>query len=388
MKLIEVNDTRQAKKFLMLPLKLYKDVSAYIRPLDKDIENVFDPSKNKAFRHGECTRWLLVDKKEQVIGRVAAFVNRKTASRDNDQPTGGFGFFDCINDKEAAFMLFDQCKSWLEDREIEAMDGPINFGTRDQWWGLLIDGFEIEPNYRCNYNLPYYRQFFEDYGFKVYFNQFTYARVTRDPFNPKLQAKADMIKKDPGYTFSHIKLNNLKKYIEDFRVVYNKAWARHGVPQMTGPQAKNLIYQLKPIIDEKIIWFGYYNNEPISVFILLPEVNQIFKYVNGKMNWIGKLKFIYHKWRKSCNKMFGLVFGVIPEHQGKGVEGAMIMTTAQMVQDDYHRYKYLEMNWIGDFNPKMIRVVEQVGGHVAKTHVTYRKLFDQSKPFKRAEIIN
>ena len=71
----------------------------------------------------------------------------------------------------------------------------------------------------------------------------------------------------------------------------------------------------------------------------------------------------------------------------KKIEGAMIMATAKMVQADYHRYEYLEMNWIGDFNPKMMRVVEQVGGHISKTHVTYRKLFDESKPFKRAEII-
>ena len=58
-----------------------------------------------------------------------------------------------------------------------------------------------------------------------------------------------------------------------------------------------------------------------------------------------------------------------------------------MVQDDYHRYEDLEMNWIGDFNPKMIRVVEQVGGSVFKTHYTYRKLFDENKPFERAPIV-
>ena len=85
--------------------------------------------------------------------------------------------------------------------------------------------------------------------------------------------------------------------------------------------------------------------------------------------------------------MFGLVFGIVPAHQGKGVEGALIMAARQMVQDDYHRYEDFEMNWIGDFNPKMLRVAEQVGGYIAKTHVTYRKLFDESKPFKRHPMI-
>ena len=68
------------------------------------------------------------------------------------------------------------------------------------------------------------------------------------------------------------------------------------------------------------------------------------------------------------------------------MEGALVLATAQMVQKDYPRYDDLEMNWIGDFNPKMIRVVEQVGGDVVKTHITYRKLFDESKSFKRAPI--
>jgi hypothetical protein len=156
---------------------------------------------------------------------------------------------------------------------------------------------------------------------------------------------------------------------------------------MTSAQAKAIIHQLKPIIDEKIVWFGYFQEEPIAFFIMLPEVNQIFKHVNGKLDWMGKLKFVWHKWRKTCNKMFGLVFGIVPEHQGKGVEGALIMAARQMVQDDYHRYENFEMNWIGDFNPKMLRVAEQVGGYIAKTHITYRKLFDESKEFKRHPFI-
>jgi hypothetical protein len=35
----------------------------------------------------------------------------------------------------------------------------------------------------------------------------------------------------------------------------------------------------------------------------------------------------------------------------------------------------------------MINVVEQVGGKVNKKHATYRKLFDETKPFKRAPIL-
>lgn len=329
----------------------------------------------------------MVDPKGETIGRVAAFVNEKSKNKGNDQPTGGMGFFECVNDREIAFLLFDTCKHWLQERGLEAMDGPINFGDRDKWWGLLVDGYDIEPNYLQHYNFPYYKDLFEAYGFQMYFRQYTYARKTRDPLSPKLALKAEKLSQDPGYSFRHMRLRDVEKYTEDFRIIYNKAWGGHGVPDMTIHQARSIIMQLKPIIDEKIVWFGYYQDDPIAFFIMLPEVNQIFKHVNGKLDLAGKLKFVWHKWRRTCNKMFGLVFGIIPEHQGKGVEGALIMAARQMVQDDYHRYENFEMNWIGDFNPKMLRVAEQVGGHIGKTHITYRKLFDETREFKRHPFI-
>lgn len=387
MKIIEVNSKALSKLFIQLPVKFYTNESAWIRPLDKDIADVFNPEKNKAFRHGECIRWLLQDSSGKAIGRIAAFVNKKTTNKDNEQPTGGIGFFECINDKEAAFLLFETAKHWLKSKGMEAMDGPINFGERDKWWGLLVDGFAIPPNYCCNYNPPYYRDLFEAYGFQIYFKQFTFGRKVRDPFSKKLMEKGEKVMKEPGYTFRHLEMNKLDKYTEDFRVVYNKAWARHkGVAEMSSLQAKNIMKQMKPIIDEKIIWYGYFEEEPVAFYINLPEVNQIFKHVNGKLDLIGKLKFLWYKYTRSCNKMLGLVFGIAPEHQGKGLEGALVLATAQMVQKDYQQYDDLEMNWIGDFNPKMIRVVEQVGGNIVKTHHTYRKLFDENKPFTRSPI--
>ncbi|MEM7107616.1 MAG: hypothetical protein AAF519_05270 [Bacteroidota bacterium] len=387
MELVEVgSDERLIKQFIQLPVKLYKNEKNWIRPLNKDIEAIFDVKKNKTFRNGECIRWVLKEGNE-VKGRIAAFINKKTINKDNDQPTGGVGFFECVNDQKVAFKLFNAAKEWLETRGMEAMDGPINFGERDKWWGLLVDGFDIDPNYNCNYNFPYYKQLFEAYGFQIYFKQLTFGRKVRDPFSPRLMEKGEKALRDSEYNFRHLELKKLDEYTEHFRIIYNKAWARHkGVAQMSSLQAKNIMKQMKPIIDEKIVWFGYHGEDPIAFYINLPEVNQIFKYVNGKLDVIGKLKFVWHKWRKSCNKMLGLVFGIVPEHQGKGVEGALVLATAQMVQKDYQRYDDLEMNWIGDFNPKMIRVVEQVGGDVVKTHITYRKLFDPSQPFKRAPL--
>ncbi|HEY9008278.1 hypothetical protein [Ohtaekwangia sp.] len=387
MKIIEVTTPQLAREFIVFPVRLYKNEPAWIRPLDKDVENVFDPEQNKAFRHGQCIRWILTNDTGETIGRVAAFVNDKIVHKGNDQPTGGMGFFECINDRNAAFMLFDQCKTWLQSKGMEAMDGPINFGSRDRWWGLLIEGFDREPNYQCNYNFSYYKDFFEAYGFQVYFYQFTYARTVRGPLSPRLQEKADIARRDPNYDFRYLRKDEMEKLPEYLMTVYNRAWAnRSENPELTMAQAKVIVKQMKPIMDRKLLYFGFYKGEPVSFFLSLPEINQIFKYVEGKLDWLGKLKFIWHTLRRTNKKAFGILFGVVPEHQGKGLDGAMIINARDVLQPD-GRYVQYEMNWIGDFNPKMILVVEQVGADISKRHATYRKLFDETKPFKRAPIL-
>jgi len=384
----EVTTSAQAKEFLMLPVKLYKHEPNWIRPLDKDIESVFDKEKNKTFRHGECTRWLLINEKNETIGRVAAFVNKKTVSKGNDQPTGGMGFFECINDRKAAFILFDQCKQWLQSKGMEAMDGPVNFGTRDRWWGLLIEGFDREPNYQCNYNFSYYKDFFEAYGFKVYFYQLTFGRTVKGAVAPRLAEKAAITAKDPDYDFRFIPKAELPRLAEYIHHVYNKAWAsRSENPDLNLQQANLLVKQIKPILDPRLLYFGFYKGEPVSFFLSLPEMNQIFKHVNGKLDWFGKLKFLWHRLRKTNRKAFGILFGVVPEHQGKGLDGAMVIKAKEVLQDQYNRYDEYEINWIGDFNPTMINVVKQVGAVECKKHATYRKLFDETKPFKRAPIV-
>lgn len=151
-------------------------------------------------------------------------------------------------------------------------------------------------------------------------------------------------------------------------------------------EAQLMLKKLKPVVDEKLIYFGFYKGKPISFFISIPELNQIFKYVGGKMNWLGKIKFLYHKLFNPPNKMLGLVFGVVPEQQGKGVESAMVKKFNDMSSQKAFPYETIEMNWIGDFSPKMMRVCEQLYAKIYKTHHTYRYLFDREKPFERHKI--
>lgn len=387
--LIEVSDKQKIKEFLNFPARLYRQDKNWIRPLDQDIEAVFDPAKNKLFRHGDAIRWILKDAEGKTAGRVAAFYNEKTA-RTNEQPTGGLGFFDCIDNQQAADTLFDACREWLKNKGMEAMDGPVNFGERDSFWGCLVEGFH-EPIYNMPYNFPYYQALFENYGFRNFFNQYTYQRgLDTGGLDPVVWEKAERIERNPDYTFEMISWRNSEKFAEDFMVIFNKGWGRFpGIKKIGKAHAIGLLKQMKPIMDTRLVHYAYYKGEPVAFFIMMPDLYQIIRKFNGKFHLINKLRLMYHlKVRKSCTRIIGRIFGIVPEHQGKGLEAGLIKAFEKIVvKPDFH-YDDLQMNWIGDFNPSMMKVTEQIGARIYKTHVTYRYLFDREKPFKRAKRVN
>jgi hypothetical protein len=381
----EVKTRTDVREFLDLPARLYKNDKNWVRYLDQEIEKIFDKEKNKKLRQGEIIRWLLKNEKGETIGRIAAFIDPKTA-KNNGQPTGGCGFFECINDQLAANTMFDAAKAWLEARGMEAMDGPINFGDRDSFWGVLVDGFH-PPVYNMPYNFPYYKELFENYGFENYFNQFTFKRpINNEGIKDVIREKAARIRSNPDYSFKILNWKKLERYADDFMLIYNAAWAViPGVKSITKTHALSLLKKMKPILDPRLIHFGYYKGEPIAFFIMMQDLNQIIWRFNGKMNWFNKLRFMYYlKVRKSCTRVVGRIFGIVPDHQGKGVDGAIIESFEKEIHKPGFPYKDLEMNWIGDFNPAMIKVVENIGGRLHKTHSTYRYLFDRTKPFERA----
>lgn len=379
-----VNDAKSKKAFHQLPFKIYKDDPNWIPHLKQDIEAVFDPKKNKFFRQGEAVRYLL-KKEGKPIGRIAAFINHK-ANKKSRSAIGGIGFFECIEDEKAAFELFNAAKEWLESREMKVMEGPINFGEKDKFWGLIIENFQEPPYYNQNYNPEYYVSFFENYGFKIYYEQYIYHRSTTADLKQLLIDKSHRIHRDKNYHFETIKKNNLEKYAEDFRTIYNRGWSESydGFIKMEKAQAMAIMKTIKPVIDEDLILFAYYKDQPAGFFIALPEINQIFKHVNGNLNWWGKLKFLYHKWKGTCDKFFGLAFGIDPDFQARGLEGAL-MEECKNIVGKKNQYKELVITWIGDFNPKMIHVIENLGAKKLRTMATYRYLFDRKAKFERAK---
>ena len=389
MQLIPVNDRATAQQFLQVAVELYKNDPKWIRPLDKDINEVFDAKKNKAFRFGQVERWILIDDEGKLIGRIAAFINQKYKNKGDDVPVGGVGFFESINNQQAADLLLDNAKHWLIQKGMEAMDGPINFGERDKWWGLVTQGFD-EPMYGMNYNPPYYKALLENYGFKAFFHQICFGLHPKAPLQKKIHERHAVYDNNPDFSSKHIKKDQLESFAADFATVYNKAWAGHGgLKQMAKEQVLLLFKTMKPVMDEKLIWFAYHKNEPIAMFVNIPDLNQWFKYLNGRFDFLHKLKFLWNKKFKPNKKFSGIVFGVVPEWQGIGIDAYIICEAAKLIQHPGVAYTQYEMQWIGDFNPKMINVAEGLGETFRSRNLTtYRYLFDRTKEFKRHPMLS
>jgi len=313
MRLTTVKDTRSLNDWMRLPWTIYRDDRNWIPHLKQDIEKVFDPAKNKLFKEGQAERWVLYNGGGEPIGRIAAFINPKTAFTEK-QPTGGMGFFECINDQAAANILLDAARDWLKERGMEAMDGPINFGDRNMFWGLLIKNFTDPPIYGANYNPPYYKDILENYGFQVWFNQLFFKRSAEVPAQEVFHRKYQQLADDPLIRMHDSVGRSVEQIAQDFCDVYNAAWVDHeNHKPMELSTALKIVKAMRPVMDPRLLIFIRYGEKPIAMFISLPELNEIFRYVNGNMNWLGKLKFLWHKWRGTVKTMSGIVFGVAKE---------------------------------------------------------------------------
>ncbi|MBE9600075.1 GNAT family N-acetyltransferase [Pedobacter sp. MC2016-24] len=373
MQITPVSDHKQSQKdFLDVARRIYQDDEYWICPLDQDIEAIFDPAKNPFFKHGKCIRWILKNDKGELIGRVAAFINEKKAYQ-YEQPTGGMGFFECINDQKAAFLLFDTAQNWLRENGMQAMDGPINFGENDSFWGLLVDGF-TQPSYGMNYHLPYYHELFTAYGFEKSYEQITNHLAVRNPFPERFTKIANWVANKPGYTFEHFSKSNAEKYVRDLMEIYNDAWINfeNFVP-IKKETLEESFKKMQTIMDEKLIWFAYLNGEPASFVVIIPDANQMIKGFNGKLGLLQKLKFVYRRW-KGVNRMRAIVMGTKTAYQKHGLESALFIKLKEYVLP-LNQYDELELSWVGDFNDKMLAIHQATGATFGKRHLTMHKKF-------------
>jgi hypothetical protein len=386
MEIIQVENEKTIAAFHELPILIYKNDRNWVPPLRMMIENIFDPQKNTGFLQGDARRWLVTDK-GKTIGRIASFYDRSKIEEGSEQ-VGFIGFFECFDNDEAACLLFDTARDWLKNEGFTAMDGPVNFGENFFNWGLLVDGFQ-QQGFGMQYNPTYYKRLFEKYGFQTYYQQFSFHLDISSPDLPDRFWKiAEWVAKKKDFHYKTFSFKEQDRCIDDFLTIHQDAWGKHtNYKPIDRKDLQSLIKDAKMLIEEEFIWFVYYKEEPIAFFMMIPDMNQIFKHLkSGKLNLINILKILYLRKTKTMTRCRVLVMGVIPKFQGTGIESGIFWQLRQvMLKKSW--YKEVELSWVGDFNPKMIKLFDSVGSKYAKTHETLRYLFDRNKPFERLPII-
>ena len=209
----------------------------------------------------------------------------------------------------------------------------------------------------------------------------------QDKLTEKFYDRHAIIAADPNYKAAMFKKSQVEKFAKDFAYVYNKAWAGHGGGKsMEEKAAVKMFKTVKPVIDEHICWFAYYKDEPIGLWVNLPDLNQYFRHLNGKFGLIEKIRFLWMRKFGKCRRFVGIAFGIIPEFQGKGVDAYLVIEGAKVIQP-MAKYEDYEMQWIGDFNPKMLNIADNLATHCSRMLCTYRYLFDREKEFVRHPVL-
>jgi GNAT superfamily N-acetyltransferase len=384
--IVEVKTRPDWKHFHALPRRIYNHIPHWICPLESDIENIFNADKNKAFAHGEAQVFILLNDESECVGRIAVFLDVERNAQQ-PYPTGGIGFFECIENQAYAFQLFEHAEKMLQSKGVKAIDGPVNFGERDKFWGLLVQGFEHYPLYQEYYHPPYYQVFFEAWGFRPYEQILTLKGIVQNVPIERFRPLAARVQERFGLTVRHIDTRNLEKLATDLSTFYNETF--HFQPYfkpLEFRQVYTLLKQIRPILDPKLACFVYDSTHPIGFCGLLPEVNPFMRHANGKMNALKLLWFIVKLKMTKPKPMKGLLFGVHPDFQRKGIFPLMVDFLYTKYLTDNYRDVFLAT--IRGHNKMMVDTCANLNVKPDRVHVAYRKMLDDTIAFEPLEFIS
>ncbi|MEO0198275.1 MAG: N-acetyltransferase [candidate division WOR-3 bacterium] len=372
---IDPYNNKELKNFVLLEWEIYKGDPNWVPPIiDEDIKRL-SPKTNPVFRHMEA-KYYMAFKDGKPVGRIDAHIDWKY-NEIHDENAGFFGFFECINDREVAHLLFEHAIDWLKSKGAETVYGPMNFNTNDDECGLLIQGFDSPPVVGMTYNPPYYIDLIESYGFQKAKDLVAHIIVLDDDFMnfvTRLEARLQPLsEKAQSYGFT-IRNVNLKKLDEEIKIIfdiYNDAWEQNwGSLPFEEEEIKHLANGLKQIVIPELAKIVEYNGVPAAFGLVLPDINQILKELNGRLFPLGFIKFL-----TGIRKVNGLRLLALGIKKGYRRKGADSLLYYHLLKDalKMKRFKYCEVSWLLEDNYLIIRATEFMRGKHYKTYRVYRK---------------
>ncbi len=368
-----VETQKEKMQFHSLPRMIYADYPAWIEAPHADCEALF-AKELSLIQDGAIERWI-VYKNQQPVGRIVAFTHSKLRVGSVSEKNGGLGFFECVDDSHAAYLLFKTAERWLEQFNVQKIYGPIHPAEKDSYWGLLVEGFDKAPGFRKNFHARYYKKLFEANGYVQEYQQYSYHRPLVADVPEFLSARIEQNKKNSNYTFCSIKNIPEIQYQEHILNIYNESWGKTpGFKVLTPEQNRRNFKKLKTVINKDFIWLAFQNQKAVGFAIFMPEISEHIKDFNGRWSFYYQLKLLLRLKLKPTQKAIGLGFGVLPEHQGTGLSQMLAAAVGGHIRS--LNVTEMELNWIGGFNKKMLAFIESFGAVKSKTHITFSKTLE------------
>jgi GNAT superfamily N-acetyltransferase len=363
----EATSASDIKKFIRFPWKIYSKDSFWVPPLLAERKLFFNSRKNPFYRHSDVALWL-AERDGEVVGTISSHVDHNFVEFQQEQ-TGQFGFFECIDDPEVAAALLGRAEDYLREKKMERAIGPFNFTTNHEC-GLLVDGFDGTPVIMMTYNPRYYEKLITDAGYEKAMDLFAYSMDTKS-IPPGLESFAEkFLSSDSGITIRKMDFSQIEREIKNGRIVYNQAWSKNwGAVPLTDEEFALVIRELKPILDPDLCFFALKGEEPIGFALSLPDVNPVVKTLNGKLFPFGWYKLLQAK--KHYKYIRVLVLGVLQEYHQLGIGGVFYyLTWKEAISKGVQG---AEMSWILENNKPMRRALEMMGAEIYRTYRIYGK---------------
>ncbi len=363
-----VTDKRGMDRFIRFPWTVYRRNPNWVPPLLSEVRFVLS-DKNPFFRHSEAA-YFLARKNGEVAGRIAAIIDRNHINIHNEQ-TGFFGFFECLPDVAIARDLLDAAGTWLKERGIEVMRGPMNPSTNDEC-GFLLEGFDSPPMIMMTYTPPYYLDYMEQCGLVKAKDLYAYLSVIKDvSAAPRLEKLAASIQaRVPGLVVRPANMKNFRNELEAVKDIYNSAWGHNwGFVPMTDEEIESMAKRLKPLIVSELLIMAEVNGDPAGFFMAVPDYNQVLRRINGRLGPVEILKFLWYS--RKITDIRVLTMGVKEEYRKKGIEGLLYLSSFKAATRK--GYQCAEMSWILEDNMLMQKGCELMGGKLYKKYRIYEK---------------
>ncbi len=378
----KVVDEKASRIFYEIPTRLFGHESQFVSVPNEIQDAVFNPRKNKRLDSIRVKRWILW-RNGQPIGRIAAFDHPKPSM---DERAGAIGFFDVINDASAAARLFEETDKQLKRWGVDWVDGPIQPGENDQFWGLLVEGF-TRPSFGTNWHPPYYRAFFESAGYVPYYDQITNFLDLKVGLPERFFKIAAWVKQKGKAELSYFRMRHKRYFAQAVAHIYNNAWQMfENFKPKTASEVLDELQRLKMIMREDLVWFAFIGREPAAFMLMLPDLNELFAKNKSKLSGWGALRLWWLNKNWDIKRIKIVVMGVHKAYQKLGMESVLIEAAYERVKLHYPTVQEVELAWVGDFNVPMMALHQAAGARFLRRHVTFRKALNHDLQVKKFEI--